>query len=73
MKKKLEAILEDELVNWVEIKKWEIFETDSDFADYLLNNYSRHWKLVWESSDDDEKSEEAEEKKAVVKKTAKKK
>lgn len=72
MKKKLEAILEDELVNWVEIKKWEIFETDSDFADYLLNNYSRHWKLVWESSDD-EKSEEAEEKKAVVKKTAKKK
>ena len=72
MKKKLEAILEDELVNWVEIKKWEIFETDSDFADYLLNNYSRHWKLVWESSDD-EKSEESEEKKAVVKKTAKKK
>ena len=72
MRKKLEAILEDELVNWVEIKKWEIFETDSDFADYLLNNYSRHWKLVLESSDD-EKSEEAEEKKAVVKKTAKKK
>lgn len=66
MNKKLKAILEDELVNWVEIKKWEIFEFESDFADYLLSNYSRHREEV-------EDEEVKEEKKNVVKKTAKKK
>ena len=67
MTKKLKAIVEDELVNWVEIKKWEIFEFESDFADYLLKNYSNHRILV------NEDEEEKEEKKTVVKKTAKKK
>lgn len=66
MNKKLKAILEDELVNWVEIKKWEVFEFESDFADYLLHNYSRHREEV-------EDEEVKEEKKTVVKKTAKKK
>ncbi len=67
MKKKLKAILEDELINWVVIKKWEIYETDDDFANYLLNNYSNHRKLIENS--DEKKSEE----KDVAKKTAKKK
>lgn len=66
MNKKLKAILEDELVNWVEIKKWDIVEFESDFADYLLKNYSNHRILV-------EDEEIKEEKKNVVKKTAKKK
>lgn len=67
MKKKLKAILEDELINWVVIKKWEIYETDDDFANYLLNNYGNHRKLIENS--DEKKSEE----KDVAKKTAKKK
>lgn len=67
MKKKLKAILEDELINWVVIKKWEIYETDDDFANYLLNNYSNHRTLIENS--DEKKSEE----KDVAKKTAKKK
>lgn len=65
-KKKVKAILEDELVNGEIIKKWEIYETDSDFANYLLNNYSNRRELVEESA---EKPAE----KDVVKKTAKKK
>lgn len=48
MKKKLKAILEDELVDWVVIKKWEIVEFESDFADYLLKNYSNRREEVEE-------------------------
>jgi len=63
MPKKVKAILEDELVDWVVIKKWEIFETP--LADYLLNNYSNHRQLVEE--------DEAKEEKKAEKKVSKKK
>ena len=66
-KKKVRAILEDELVDWVVIKKWEIFETE--LADYLLNNYSNHRELV----EEDSKEEKKEEKKTADKKVSKKK
>lgn len=60
-KKKVRAILEDELVDWVIIKKWDVFETE--LADYLLNNYSNRWELV---------EEDVKEEKKAEKKTAKK-
>ena len=70
-KKILKAILEDELVDWVEIKKWETHEFDVLMADYLLNAYSNHRELV-EESEKDSKEEKKEEKKAE-KKVSKKK
>lgn len=69
-KKKVRAILEDELVNGQTIKKWEVFETE--LADYLLNNYSNRRELVEEDSKEDSKKESKEEKKAE-KKVSKKK
>ena len=51
--KKVRAILEDELVNGVVIKKWEVFETE--LADYLLNNYSNRRELVEEDEAKDDK------------------
>lgn len=65
--KKVRPILEDELVDWQMIKKWETFETP--LADYLLNAYWNRRELVEEK---DSKEESKEEKKAD-KKVAKKK
>ena len=67
MPKKIRAILEDELVDWQIIKKWETFETN--IADYLLNRYPDRRELVEEN---DSKEESKEEKKAD-KKVSKKK
>ena len=64
--KKVRAILEDELVDWQIVKKWEVLETP--LADYLLNAYGNHRELVEES----EKKTDSEEKKAE-KKVSKKK
>lgn len=63
--KKVRAILEDELVDWQIVKKWEVLETP--LADYLLNAYSNRRELV-----EDEKESSKEEKKAE-KKVSKKK
>lgn len=65
-KKILKAVLEDELVDWVEIKKGEEHEFDVSMADYLLNNYSNRRELV-------EEKEEKKEEKKPAKKTSKKK
>ena len=65
--KKVRAILEDELVNGVVIKKWEVFETE--LADYLLNNYSNRRELV----EEDETKDEVKEEKKPARQTAKKK
>ena len=65
-KKILKAVLEDELVDWTVIKKWEAHEFDVSMADYLLNNYSNRRELV-------EEKEEAKEEKKPAKKTSKKK
>ena len=54
-KKKVRAILEDELVNGEIIKKWEIFETE--LADYLLFNYSNRRELVVEEEKEEKKAE----------------
>lgn len=69
-KKILKAVLEDELVDWVEIKKWEKHEFDVSMANYLLNAYSNHRELVEEaeSKDDSEKEEKKAEKKVSKKK-----
>lgn len=61
-KKILKAVLEDELVDWVEIKRWEKHEFDVSMADYLLNAYSNHRELVEESEKDSKKEEKAEKK-----------
>lgn len=68
-KKKVKAILEDELVDWQLIKKGEVFETE--LADYLLRAYSDRRELV-EESEKDSKEEPKVEKKAE-KKVSKKK
>lgn len=57
-KKILKAILEDELVDWVEIKKWEKHEFDESMADYLLRAYWNHREEVQEEA----KEEKAEKK-----------
>lgn len=59
-KKKVRAILEDELVNWQIIKKWEVFETE--LADYLLKNYSNRRELVEESTEEKKIEKKAEKK-----------
>lgn len=72
--KKVRAILEDELVDWQIIKKWEIFETP--LADYLLNAYSNRRELVEEDQEETSTEEKKEEKKAekkAEKKVSKKK
>lgn len=67
-KKILKAVLEDELVDWVEIKKWEKHEFDVSMANYLLNAYSNHRELVEESEKEDSKEEKKAEKKVSKKK-----
>ena len=67
--KKVRPILEDELVDWQMIKKWETFETP--LADYLLNAYWNRRELVEEDSK--ESKEEKKVEKKAEKKTAKKK
>ena len=59
--KKVRAILEDELVDWQIVKKWEVIETP--LADYLLNAYWNHRELV-EESEKDSKEEKADKKPA---------
>jgi hypothetical protein len=59
MKKKiLKAILEDEVVDWVSVKKWEKHEFDESMADYLLRAYWNHREEVQEEA----KEEKAEKK-----------
>lgn len=64
MTKKLKAILEDELVDWVEIKKGEVFEFESDFADYLLKNYSNHREEVEDEPKEEKKADKKPAKKS---------
>lgn len=65
-KKILKAVLEDELVDGVEIKKWEKHEFESSMADYLLNAYGNRRELC--SSEEKEEKEEKAEKKVSKKK-----
>lgn len=62
-KKILKAILEDEMVDWVSVKKWDKHEFDVEMADYLLRAYSNHRELV-EESEKDSKEEKADKKPA---------
>lgn len=62
-KKTLKAILEDEMVDWVSVKKWDKHEFDVEMADYLLRAYSNHRELV-EESEKDSKEEKADKKPA---------
>lgn len=55
---KLKAILEDELLNGEIKKKWEVFETDEELWNFLLNAYGNRYAQV-----NDEEAEEKEEKK----------
>ena len=65
-KKILKAVLEDELVDWVVIKKWETYEFESSMAEFLLNAYWNRRELV-------EEKEEKKVEKKTEKKTSKKK
>lgn len=47
-KKILKAILEDEIVDWVSVKKWEKHEFDEWMASYLLRAYWNHREEVQE-------------------------
>lgn len=55
----VKAILDDELLNWIEIKKWTTYEVDDELWDYLLRAYGNHREEV--------KEEEKVEKKATKK------
>ena len=59
---KLKAILDDELINWTEVKKGGTYECDENMYNYLLKAYWNHREPV-------EETEEVEEKE--VKKTTK--
>lgn len=65
---KVKAILEDELIDWVEVKKWAIFETSKEMAEYLLRAYPNRREAV----EEDEAVEEVKEEKKADKKPAKK-
>lgn len=54
--KKVRPILEDELVDWQIVKKWEVFETP--LANYLLNAYWNRRELVEENESTDSKKAE---------------
>lgn len=60
----VKAILDDELLNWIEIKKWEVYEVSDDLWDYLLRAYWNRREKV---------EEEAEEEIRVEKKSKKSK
>lgn len=64
--KKVRAILEDELVDWQIVKKWEVIETP--LADYLLNAYSNRRELVEEKESEKDSKEEKKAEKKVSKK-----
>ena len=66
--KKVKAILEDELVDWVEIKKWEKHEFDKSMAEYLLRAYWSHREEVQEEAKEEKKEEKKAEKKVSKKK-----
>lgn len=55
----VKAILDDELLNWIEIKKWTTYEVDDELWDYLLRAYGN-------------RREEVKEEEKVEKKTTKK-
>lgn len=54
----VKAILDDELLNWIEIKKWEVYEVSDDLWDYLLRAYWNRREKVEEEAE--EKIEEEE-------------
>lgn len=58
MSKRVVAILEDEMVDWIEVKKWEVFETP--LADYLLRAYPERWEEFKENTEkkDDKKKDD---------------
>ena len=64
--KKVRAILEDELVDWQIVKKWEVLETP--LADYLLNAYWNRRELVEEKESEKDSKEEKKAEKKVSKK-----
>lgn len=69
--KKVKAILEEELLNGVVVKKWEVIEVEKWLAEYLVRAYSNRRELV-DGDSKEEKVEEPVEEKKVEKKTAKK-
>ena len=54
---KVKAILDNEIIDWVEVKKGKITEVDDLLWDYLLRAYKDRREKV----EDDEKDEEVEE------------
>lgn len=68
-KKILKAILEDEMVDWVSVKKWDKHEFDVEMADYLLRAYSNHRESVEESEKDSKESKEEKADKKPAKKS----
>ena len=61
---KVKAILDNEIIDWIEVKKWAITEVDDLLWDYLLRAYTDRWEKVeeddqqYENVFDDEKKEE---------------
>lgn len=50
----VKAILDDELLNWIEIKKWEVYEVSDDLWDYLLRAYWNRREKVEEVTEEEE-------------------
>lgn len=70
--KKVKAILEEELLNGVVVKKWEVIEVEKWLAEYLVRAYSNRRELVDGDSKEEKKVEEPVEEKKVEKKATKK-
>ncbi len=49
----VKAILDDELLNWIEIKKWEVYEVNDDLWDYLLRAYWNRREKVEEETEEE--------------------
>lgn len=60
---KVKAILDNEIIDWVEVKKDTITEVDDLLWDYLLRAYSNRWIKVEE--EEETENEEIEEKKSI--------
>lgn len=73
---RVKAILDNELLNWIEIEKDTITEVDDLLWDYLLRAYWDRWEKVEDDEVEDEKEDKDEndevEDEKEEKKTAKK-
>ena len=70
---KVKAILDNEIIDWIEVKKWAITEVDDLLWDYLLRAYKDRREKAEEDEETEEIEETEDEEEIEVKPTRKKK